>query len=754
MRRGLILICAVYVILAGIYSVVTPIFEASDELWHYPMVKYIADNNFALPMQDPTIETTWRQEGGQPPLYYLIAALITRGIDTSDLETVRRINPHADIGTIPPDGNINMITHRADAEAFPYRGAVLAVHVARGLSVLLGLGTVIVTYCLAYQLFPERPSVILGATALNAFLPMFLFISGSINNDNASNLLGNLLTLLIVLLLKRERAPQIRDYIVIGIVAGAGLLSKLNIGFLIPLVALALLIVSIRRRDPRPVIVGGLISGGLTIAIAGWWYLRNLQLYGDPSGINVFLDIVGRRYATLTQVWAERESFTRAFWGFFGGMNVPMPDPVYLILDLIGGIAIVGGLIFILKTLIRREWTLNRWLPALVTLIWIAVTFVSYLRWTAETHASQGRLIFGALSSICVWFAIGLTWWMPKRVRPILMGGIGGGMAILAAVVPFTVIAPAYATPHVETLPMQTLPIFTRPDAGAIALRRSEIQMTTVQPGDQVVIEVDWLIAQQFSRDWSLFVHLVTEDGVIVSQRDIYPGNGALALSDLAVGSAWTDHVVVSLPDNIYAPQRLIVRIGWYFLPTGERLNLDPYPNTSYREIGIVNLVSRPNEYGVPNPLSINFGNEIELVGYDMTDLSPNAGDSTEITLYWRGLQALERDYVVFVHIIDPPTLTIYAGSDAQPAAWTRPTTTWAIGEIVADTHTLNVNPDTPPGIYELEIGLYVQTDAGFERLRVITPDGGEANDYAYLNRVRVMPRSEITPEATAESVP
>lgn len=741
-RRVLYGIAALYLVLATTYSLVTPLFEASDELWHYPMVKFIADNNFALPVQDAAIQTAWRQEGSQPPLYYMIAALITAGIDTSDLESVRRINPHADIGTIPPDGNINMIVHRFDAETFPYRGTALAAHIARLFSVLLGLGTVIVTYCLAYQLFPERPAIWIGAAAINAFLPMFLFISGSVNNDNLSNLLGNLLTLLIVLMLKRERPPIIRDYVVIGVVAGAGLLAKLNIGFLIPLVALTYAILSVRRRDLRPLIVGGLISGGLTIAIAGWWYLRNFQLYGDPTGLNVFLDIVGRRNAPLAQLWAERESFTGGFWGFFGGMNVSMPAPVYLILNIIGGIAILGALAWLLKTAIRREWDARRWLPALVTLIWIGVTLVSYLRWTTETQASQGRLIFGALSSICVWFAVGLTVWTPRRIRPLILGGTGGGLALLAAFTPFGVIAPAYAPPPIEIAPVVSAPIFTRADVGAIAMRSSSLITPNVAPGELVKIDLTWQVAAPFARDWSVFVHLTTQDGVIVGQRDIYPGNGALALSDLPAGAMWTDRMMIALPDNIYAPQRLSVRVGWYFLPTSERLSLDPYPNTTYREIGTISLDSRPNELGVPNPLSINFGNEVELVGYTMTDLSPHAGDSTAITLYWRGLKTLTRDYVIFVHIIDPPTLTIHAGSDAQPAGWTRPTTTWLPGEIVADTHTLTVNRDAPPGIYEMEIGLYVQTpDGAFERLRVVTPDGGVANDFAYLNRVLIQPR-------------
>jgi hypothetical protein len=51
-RIGIIVILILYLLLALTYSVVTPFFEVSDELWHYPMVKYIADH-WALPVQNP-----------------------------------------------------------------------------------------------------------------------------------------------------------------------------------------------------------------------------------------------------------------------------------------------------------------------------------------------------------------------------------------------------------------------------------------------------------------------------------------------------------------------------------------------------------------------------------------------------------------------------------------------------------------------------------------------------------------------------
>ncbi len=749
------LILAAYALLAVTYSIVTPIFEASDELWHYPMVKTLADSGLRLPIQNPADQQTWRQEGSQPPLYYFMAAILTSGIDTSDMDRVRRINPHADIGIIRPDGNANMIVHPLTGDS-ERRGTVLAVHIARLLSVALGLGTVLITYLLARELFPDQPYIWLGAAALNAFLPMFLFIAGSVNNDNLSNLLGNWLTLLIVRLLKHRNQPPIRTYMWLGIITGAGLLAKLNIGFLIPIIALSLLILSLRLRSIRPILIGGLISGALTIAIAGWWYLRNYQLYGDPTGLNVFLDIVGRRAipANAAQLWAERHSFTQAYWGFFGGVNVPLPDAIYVLFNFIGLIGLVGTGAFILYTLIRHRWTLHQWLPPAVTLIWIIVTFVSYLRWTAETPASQGRLIFGALSSLSIWLAVGLTWWLPRITHVPVLTLICATFAIVATAAPFNTIAPAYGLPDTSVLTCESESRTFAEETSIAeprAVRGLELLCGTliteqVRPEEYVHLRLDWRVDEPVTRDWSLFVHLVTPDGVIISQRDIYPGTGSLATTDLPADYTWHDTVSVWVPPAAYAPMTLDVVIGWYHLSTGERMTLIGAGDETLR-VGTVELLPRASTDNIPNPININFANLAELIGYEISDLTPSAGNSLDVTLYWRRINPIPDDYVVFVHIIDPATLTIYGGSDAQPAAWTIPTSTWGDSAIITDTHTFTVNASTPPGIYELEIGMYIQRDDRFDRLRVVTADGGMANDYAYLSRVRVLPaESETTP--------
>ena len=62
------IIIAAYLVLGALYSVATPIFEASDEVSHYAVIQQLVDTG-ELPVQQPGVTTRWAQEGSQPPLY-------------------------------------------------------------------------------------------------------------------------------------------------------------------------------------------------------------------------------------------------------------------------------------------------------------------------------------------------------------------------------------------------------------------------------------------------------------------------------------------------------------------------------------------------------------------------------------------------------------------------------------------------------------------------------------------------------------
>jgi 4-amino-4-deoxy-L-arabinose transferase-like glycosyltransferase len=747
-RKLLLAILIVYLLLGAIYSVTTPIFETPDEMWHYALVQHLSTNGLALPVLDAANVGPWQQEGGQPPLYYYLAALGTLHIDTADFGVVRQENPHVDLGIIPPDGNINVVVHDPAREAFPWGGAVLAVHVARFLSVLMGAVTVLTTYLIGREVFPEWSSVALGAAALNAFLPMFLFISGSVNNDNLSNMVAGLLIWQIVRLINPDSSPGYRDYVLIGLTAGAALLAKMSLGFLLPLVALALLLCSMRTRDWRPLVIGGLVSGGLTILLAGWWYLRNWQLYGDPTGLDVFLDIIGRRAvpADLIQLWSERESILHSWWGLFGSMAVPLPDLLYGVLNVLGGLSVLGFAGYLVARILRRVGPDRRgevW-GLIVISVWPLVAFGALLQWTSVTWASQGRLLYIAIGPISLWLAVGLMWWLPRRIGQVVLAVVCGVFLLVAVLAPFAVIQPAYALPDLD----QSLPVdlpgvtqdFYEPGADAPALRLAgyDLAAEAVQPGDSLAVTLHWETLQSPSRRWSLFVHVLDSAGVIVAQRDRYPARGLLATERLTPGQAWSEPLVVDLPDWAYTPDTLTVALGLYDRATGERMLLAPESESRLMLAPPVALEPVDGD-GIPNARADNFADLIALRGYTVDARQIAPGDDLQITLYWSAVAMIEQDYTVFVHVIDTSDWTIYGGSDAQPAAWTRPTSTWAVGEIVEDAHTFTLNLETPPGVYQLEVGLYSMPEAGvFERLNVIAEQGGQLADVVYLSRIAV----------------
>jgi 4-amino-4-deoxy-L-arabinose transferase-like glycosyltransferase len=351
---------AAFVILGAIYAVVTPLFEVSDELWHYPMVKRLADGQ-GLPVQDPADVGPWRQEGSQPPLYYSMMAAATFWIDTRDLEQVRWINPHTDNGLITEDRNNNIVIHRPD-ELTRWTGTALAVRVIRLLSVLLGAVTVFFTYRLALEIMPGHDRIALAAASITAFTPMFIFISASVNNDNLAVALSAATLWLLVRWLRRPPERVGWDHVALGVLLGAGALSKQSALGLWGLAGLVLAWTSLfgRRttaeRDGRLSSVGRrssvvrrllaelAITFALALLIAFPWYFRNFQLYGDWLGWDTFVAIVGARPqpATLLQLWGERVGFVQAYWGLFGGVSVPMPGWTYTVLNAAVGLALLG----------------------------------------------------------------------------------------------------------------------------------------------------------------------------------------------------------------------------------------------------------------------------------------------------------------------------------------------------------------------------------------------------------------------------
>jgi len=769
-RRILVIILILFTALGAIYSVVVPPFEASDELWHYPMVKYIADH-WDLPVQDPANVGPWRQEGSQPPLYYALAAAATFWIDTSDMEVVRHLNPHADNGIATPDGNINLVVHNPMLEAFPWRGTVLAVHLIRFLSVLMGTAAVYLTYLIVREVLPDQPELALGAAAIHAFTPMYVFISGSVNNDNLVVVLCNL-ALLMLLRLARQRTWTTRQalahYLVLGVVLGLAVLTKTSALALTVLTALIVVVRAVRRRSqcPEPVegwrefLMGGLATLVPLLAISGWWFLRNLWLYGDLTGFDVFFVILGTRdvEADLAQLWRERYSFAAGYWGNFGGLNVPMPAWAYSVLNTLAVVAALGLVVLSLRQILRSQKRMvigRRSLSArslsarsfsaslVVCFLWALGVFLPWSLWWARiTWSSQGRLVFSAISVWSFLLVLGIAGWFPRRWGKWAVATFALLLLGLSVAAPFAWIAPAYALPEPLTdaqIANRSLSAITyQLDAdfgGVMRLLGYDLETEKVEPGGRVGLTLYWQALATTDRDYTVFMHVLGEEELLLAQRDAFPGLGRLSTTWLEPGFRWADRYVLQIPDTAYTPDMAQIKMGLYDRTSGARL-LTSSGGDNVR-FGQIEVCARSGD--VPNPISVNFGDQMALVGYDLDRRVAQPSETITLTLYWRGLRRMETNYTISAQLVNVRQEKA-AQHDGWPLDGAAPTTAWEPGDVITDVKALTIHPEASPEAYNVRVVVYVFEEGEIMHLPVIPEGGRMLSNHILLTKVRVVP--------------
>jgi hypothetical protein len=104
--------------------------------------------------------------------------------------------------------------------------------------------------------------------------------------------------------------------------------------------------------------------------------------------------------------------------------------------------------------------------------------------------------------------------------------------------------------------------------------------------------------------------------------------------------------------------------------------------------------------------VSVPFGESILLRGYD-TELRPtNNGQRLRVTLYWETLSEVDGDYKVSLRLLDAEG-HLGAVRDAFPVLDAYRTNAWRPGELIVDTHDLDVLTGLPPGDYSLLVTLY-----------------------------------------------
>ncbi|MEM4723447.1 MAG: glycosyltransferase family 39 protein [Candidatus Hadarchaeum sp.] len=726
-HKSIFLILALFIGLGIYYSVTVPLFEAPDEVWHYLYVKHIADGK-GLPVYRGGETFPMRQEASQPPLLYFLGGWATAWIDTSDADAIVRYNPHAAIGTAAVWGNRNVITHTA-RENFPYRGTVLAAHLARFLCVLMGAGTVFCTYALARRLFGQE-WLALAAAALNAFIPQFLFINASVNNDVLVSLLSALSLWLLVCVV--QDGPSLGRLGALGVVLGLVALTKLNGLILMPLTALVLFVLAWRRGSRWSWLWWCAWTFAVTAGVCGWWYVRNWLLYRDPFGLQLMFAVMPARVQrpSLAELSRLFNGVFKSFWGVFGWFNVVMEEGIYFTFALASLLAILGVVWFLWTHLARRRW--GEVARVGLLLLW-SVAFLFGLFGWSQVRFPQGRMLFPAMPAIATLLVLGLTQWFPARYRQVTMTVLLVALFCLAVIVPNRYIMPAYArAPLLTEEERQTIPHPFPKDFGQqIRLLGYDLSEATVKPGTKLWVTLYWEALQAMDIDYSVFVHLVDDRGVILAQHDSYPSAGNDPTRDWQVRQARRDVHLLDVPLTVLAQPPLRIRMGWYNYATGQRL---PVYFWEGRVIEFVELPVELELEGVSRaaltPCDFRFGGQIALTGYHVEPLVAAPGDTLRITLRWQALKTLNTDYTVFVHLMRTGA-EIWGQKDHVPRDEQSPTSTWVAGQVITDAFELHISPDAPEDNYQLVVGLY--ESATIRRLPL--PDG---LDFVVIGQIAV----------------
>ncbi|MCR4408061.1 MAG: glycosyltransferase family 39 protein [Anaerolineae bacterium] len=143
----------------------------------------------------------------------------------------------------------------------------------------------------------------------------------------------------------------------------------------------------------------------------------------------------------------------------------------------------------------------------------------------------------------------------------------------------------------------------------------------------------------------------------------------------------------------------------------------------------------RPQELPAYTPLQADFAHQARLLGYILDASRAYPGGDLELTLIWQGLAAMDTDYHVFVHLEKEGHL--WAQGDNAPGCGFKPTSGWAVGQVIVDpAYIVPIPEDMPPGEYSLLMGMYRMEDQ--IRLPVYDAEGEMPNRQVLIAEVRV----------------
>ncbi len=219
-------------------------------------------------------------------------------------------------------------------------------------------------------------------------------------------------------------------------------------------------------------------------------------------------------------------------------------------------------------------------------------------------------------------------------------------------------------------------------------------------------------------------LELMRPDGTGRILGDTQPVGGSYPFSQWQTPIFLIDPVQIRPSDSTPPGQyRLHLRI----------LSLDTGRSIYDTSLGPIIIEETERTFGPPpldHLLDARFGNEIQLLGYNLEEV---AGDQYRLTLAWQALRQPQENYTVFVHLMQPDGTCCVWQQDAMPRQNQYPTSRWLGDQVVIDSYEIDLT-GVESGRYPLAVGLYL-AETG-QRLGVTGTATG-ADDAVFLRSIQ-----------------
>ena len=387
-----------------------PDIGAPDERQHANYVQHLKDGK-GLPVFDPkAADLNETYQSHQPPLYYLIAAGYSSALGVRDVRD---------------------------------QSAKVKV---RSLNAFIGGAGVAGVYCLCLWAFGRRDWAVTAA-AIAALLPMNLALSGAVSNDPL--LMALCSWTLAVAMRGVAQGWTLKLAITAGALLGLALLTKTSaLALVLPcLVAIAWP----KACERKAVLVVSAVAA--TLLLVGGWWLRSINLYGDPFALSAFNEAfqnTAQAGPFIEQLgafgyWTGINDYglgvgwwtLRSLLGVFGYMDIFLPSTIYGVFILLLAVGF-GGWLWWARTEGKEVSRQN-----VVLAMFLGVVVLLYIRFNAQYFQAQARYLLPAISVLSTGLTIGFFKLTAKR--PIVGWAVIVGWLVISLALAITILPDEFA---------------------------------------------------------------------------------------------------------------------------------------------------------------------------------------------------------------------------------------------------------------------------------------------------------------------